>query len=189
VDQVAVGGVDLDHAKAGCEGAPGGGHERLDGVGNVARRHVARLRVGVRELDRARRDHIGPAAFAGWDRAISAPRAVGARLPARVRELHARYTALPVREVDDARQHVDVVVLPDPEIFRADAPFRRDRGGLGEDQAGTADRTAAEMHEVPVVGETVDARVLAHGRHEHAVGEGQVANRQGIEEMRHLLLS
>ena len=184
-----MGGVDLDHAKAGSAGALRGSDERLDGVGDVARRHVARLRIGVRELHGAGRHDVGPAAFAFRDRAVTAPRAIGARLAAGMRELHARDAALRVHEADDACQHLDVIVLPDAEIFRTDAAFGCDRGGFGEDQAGAADGAAAEVHEVPVVGETVGAGVLAHRRDEHAIGEGQVANRQRIEEVRHLLLS
>nr|GFD52960.1 hypothetical protein [Tanacetum cinerariifolium] len=36
------------------------------------------------------------------------------------------------------------------------------RRRLGEDQAGTADGAAAEMDQMPVIGQTVDAAVLAH---------------------------
>ena len=93
--------------------------------------------------------------------------------------------ALRVDEADDAREHLDVLVLPDAEILRTDAAFRRDRGRFGEHQAGAADRAAAEMDEVPVVGEAVRARVLAHRRHEDAIGERDAADRQRIEQMRH----
>src|SRR5436189_6022133 len=41
------------------------------------------------------------------------------------------------------------------------------------------------MHEVPVVGESVLARVLAHRRDDDAVGESQRTKGQRIEEVRH----
>ena len=41
--------------------------------------------------------------------------------------------------------------------------------------AGSADCAAAEVDEVPVVGVAVDRAVLAHGRDDDAVGEGDAA--------------
>ena len=99
--------------------------------------------------------------------------AVRARLAAGVRQLHARDAALRVNEADDAREHGDVLVFPDAEILRADAAFGRDRRGFGHHQPGAADGAAAEMHEVPVIGEPVVARVLAHRRDEDAIGKGE----------------
>ena len=43
-----------------------------------------------------------------------------------------------VHESDDAGEHLDVLVLPYPEILRADAAFRRNRGRFGEDQTSAA---------------------------------------------------
>ena len=51
--------------------------------------------------------------------------------------------------------------------------------------AGAADAAAAEVHEMPVVGEAVGARVLAHRRDDDAVRQRQRAERQRIEEVRH----
>jgi hypothetical protein len=69
-----------------------------------------------------------------------------------MRELHAGGGALRAHEARHPRQRRHVVVLPDPEIVRADAAARLDRGGLGHDQGGAADGAAAEVHEVPVAG-------------------------------------
>jgi hypothetical protein len=41
------------------------------------------------------------------------------------------------------------------------------------------------MNQVPVVGESVGAGVLAHGRDEDAIREDEVTNLEGIEQMRH----
>ena len=46
---------------------------------------------------------------------------------------------------------------------------------------GAADGAAAEMDEVPVVGEAVGAGILAHGRDDDAVAEEDIANLQFIE--------
>ena len=47
------------------------------------------------------------------------------------------------------------------------------------------DSAAAKVHEVPVIGEPVHARVLAHRRHDNAVGERGRADLQRLEEVRH----
>ncbi len=49
----------------------------------------------------------------------------------------------------------NVLVLPESEILRTDAALRRDRRGLGEDESRSADGAAAEVDEMPVVGEAV----------------------------------
>lgn len=70
----------------------------------------------------------------------------------------------------DAGEFGDVLVLPQAEIVGADAAFGTDSGGFGHDQAGSADGAAAEMDEVPFVGEAVGGTVLAHRRDRDAVG-------------------
>ena len=60
-----------------------------------------------------------------------------------------------------------------------------DRRRLGDHERRAAGRAGAEVDEVPVVGEAVDARVLAHRRDDDAVGERDGAQGQRIEEVRH----
>ena len=66
-------------------------------------------------------------------------------------------------EAGDSCQRFDVLVVPEAEIARGDAPLGSDGGRLGEDQTGAADRPAAEVDEVPVVGISVPGKILAHG--------------------------
>ena len=82
-------------------------------------------------------------------------------------------------------EHPDVIVFPDAEIVRADAPFGRYRGRFGENERSAAHRAAAEMNEVPVVGEAVNARVLAHRRDNDAVGKREALEGERVEEVRH----
>ena len=100
-------------------------------------------------------------------------------------KLHSRNASLPVDEADDASERLDVFVFPDAEILRADASFGQDGGRFGEDQGCASDGATAEVDEVPVVGESVVAGVFAHGRNEDAVGEVEVADVEGIEQVRH----
>jgi hypothetical protein len=102
-----------------------------------------------------------------------------------MRELDAGHAAFGMDETSDPRQHLDVGVLPDPEIVRADPAVGLHGGGLGKRQAGAADGEATEVDQVPVVGESIGARVLTHRRHEDAVRQCGTANGQRREELRH----
>ncbi len=65
---------------------------------------------------------------------------------------------------------------------RRDPPVAPDRGHLGHDEPRTADCPGAEVDEVPVVDRSVPGGVLAHGRHAHPVGQGQLAQAKRREE-------
>jgi hypothetical protein len=98
-----------------------------------------------------------------------------------VRKLHARGAALLVKEANDTREHVNVLVVVDAEVLRADASFGRYRRRLRHHERRAADGTGAEMHEVPVVGKPVCARVLAHGRDDDAVEKREAASDKWIK--------
>ena len=180
-----MGGVNLDHTEARLAGASRRLGKGGDGVADAVRRQGRRHRVVAGKCDGAGRHDVGPAAVRHGNGAIPAPRPAGAGLAAGVRQLDAGDAAVFVDEPDDPRQRLDVVVGPDAEVLRADAALGGHRRGFRHHQAGAAHRAAAEMHEMPVVGEPVDARVLAHRRHEDAIGEGHGADRQRIEQVWH----
>ena len=96
-------------------------------------------------------------------------------------ELRAPDGAVRAHEPTDARQHLDMPVLPETEIVRADPAFSGDGRGFGEDERGTADRELAEMNEMPVVGESVGTRVLAHRRHADAVAQRDPRSARGLK--------
>jgi hypothetical protein len=64
-----------------------------------------------------------------------------------------------VQEVHDPCERSDVIVLPDAEIVGGDTAFGQDGGGFREDEASTSGGAAAQMNQVPVVGEAVAAGV------------------------------
>ena len=78
-----------------------------------------------------------------------------------------------MEEAGDAVELGDVLVFPDAEVAGGDAAFGADGVGLGEDETGAADGAAAEVDEVPVVGEAVEGGVLAHGGDGDAVGQSK----------------
>ena len=69
----------------------------------------------------------------------------------------AGYAPLAVNETDDPLKRWDVIVAPDAKVVRGDSTVRRDRGGLGEHETGAAHGAAAEMDQMPIVGEAVRA--------------------------------
>ena len=70
----------------------------------------------------------------------------------------------------------------DAEIFGRDAPLGSHRCGFREHQSGAADGTRPEIDEMPVVGKPVVAGVLAHRRDDDAVGQGDAAADERVEE-------
>jgi hypothetical protein len=105
-----------------------------------------------------------------------------------VGDLHAGHGALGLYEFDDAREKFNMRVLPDSEILGADASFGRNRGRLGEYQARASHGPAPEVNQVPVVGETVLARVLSHRGNDDAALQGDTTNRKRVKKLRHILL-
>jgi hypothetical protein len=68
-----------------------------------------------------------------------------------------------------------VRVLPQAHIAWTDAALRSHCRRFHDDEARSSDRPAAEVDQMPVVGEAVLAGVLAHGRDGNAIGEGNAA--------------
>src|SRR5207248_8902173 len=97
--------------------------------------------------------------------------------------------ALVVNETNDTPQRLHMSVAPDAKILRTDAALRQDRGRFSHHQSRAPNRATAEMDEMPVVRQTVAARVLTHRRDKDAVGELQIPNRERIEQVRHTKLS
>jgi hypothetical protein len=96
-----------------------------------------------------------------------------------VGQLDSRDGALLPNELENAREHFDVLVFPNPKILRADAAFGQDGGRLGENERRAPDGAASEMDEVPVGSEPILARILAHRRDDDAVAELDLAEAEG----------
>src|ERR1019366_5630602 len=94
-------------------------------------------------------------------------------------------SSLRVEEVHNLSERGDVLVLPDADVVRGDAAFGQDGSGFGEDEASASDGAAAQVDEMPIVGEAVMARVLTHRRDGDAVGERQGTEGDRREQMRH----
>jgi hypothetical protein len=106
-----------------------------------------------------------------------------------VRELRRHRATLFLRETDDAQERFDLPIVPQAEVGGADASLRNDGGRFDDDQRGAADGARAVMHEMPVAGQAVGGRILAHGGNGDAIAQGEAAQGEGFEQMSHGNLS
>lgn len=189
MDQEAVRAVDLDHVEPRGVGARGGvaprARDRVDLVAALERARHRRALVGG---DRARRDQlpgvpVGDRVTAN-ERLAAFPRPPAARLASGVAELDARGRAALADEPGHARELGHERVAPQAEIADGAAAAPLDLGRFHDHQAGAAGRVAARVHQVPVVGEAVDGRVLVHRRDDDAVAQLEAADAQRAEEDR-----
>ena len=98
-----------------------------------------------------------------------------------MRELDSSDPALRANESHDARQRLDVRFAPNAQILRADARLGQHGCRFRHHQARAARGAAAEVHQMPIVGQSVLAGVLAHGRDGDAVRKGYVPDLDLIE--------
>ena len=89
-----------------------------------------------------------------------------------------------VDEAGDPGQRLHVPVVPDAQVGGGAAAVARHGGRLHDHQGHAADRPAAEVDEVPVVGQPLLGAVLAHRRHDDPVAEGDPPDRQRAEQVR-----
>src|SRR6266446_4901891 len=80
---------------------------------------------------------------------------------------------------------IDMFVFPEAEVLRTDAAFRKNGRCFRQHESRPADCATSEMDKVPIVGVTIDARILAHRRDKHTVAELEVANGERIKKMWH----
>jgi len=67
-----------------------------------------------------------------------------------------------------------LLVIPQTQAGRGYAAFRGNTGGFNDDQAGTPSGQAGVVDAMPIVRQTVDRAVLAHGRDGDAIAQRDV---------------
>ena len=72
-----------------------------------------------------------------------------------------------------------MLVLPDTQVFGRNPAFGRHAGGFRDDQPRSTHGPTAQVDKMPVAGETIDGRVLAHGRNGDPVFELDTFNSNG----------
>lgn len=187
--QIAMGAMELDHLESCGECASRGVGESVDDVTNSAVIQRSWDGIALAEGDGAGRDGF-PSAGVDRDRSsVVFPRNIAACFSARVGDLNTGYSAVLLDEGRYAREHRDVVVLPDSVIAGGDASARLDGGGFHHYESGAAYCAAAQVYQMPVRRESVDAGILAHGRHGDPIAKRDFADGQGSEQMRFIQLS
>jgi hypothetical protein len=189
VQQVPVGGVDLDNIEAGPDGtADGVTPGRLDGR-DISERHGRRVSEVSAVRDSAGPHHgTGPATLRGRSHcSCRLPRGDGGGLAGGVGELDADLLPLAVGELDEAREPVraiEVRIVPDPGVMRRDAAFGDNGRGLDESKTRPTGNDAPQVCKVPRREVAILAGVLAEGGEGDAVGEGKAADVERGEKLR-----
>ena len=182
VDQVAVRAMDLDHVESRPQGARRSLAEAIGETVNFRLGERVRRRVSGAERHGAGRRRL-PAAFGLGQQTAAIPRPLRTAFSPGVRQLDARRRALAVQESRDASQKLDVLVFPDAQVVRCDAPACCHRRGLRANQPGAAHRAATQMYQVPIAGESVAGGVLAHGRNRDPVAQSDLADGERCHQM------
>jgi hypothetical protein len=91
--------------------------------------------------------------------------------------------ALLLEEPCNAGQGLDMFISPDAHVGGRDSSLACDRRRFDKDQPDSTGCPAAQMHEVPIIGQPVDRAVLAHGRHDDPVAQYDVPNRQRTKQI------
>ena len=162
-----------------------GAHEVVAHAVHVGAVHLARHLAVREDTGAARRDDQRPVAVgAAARRSPSHSRRVEPLRPAWASWMPILRRAVACTKSTMRFQARDVLGLVHAGAAGRDAALAADVGHLGDHQPGAADRAAAEVHEVPVVGRAVLGRVLAHRRDDDAVREHEVAQAERREHRR-----
>jgi hypothetical protein len=174
--------VNLQNLETGGQSAPCGRSKRFDNPADFLFSQRTRRCVIMIEGNGARCDWR-PSALRFRDRSSAFPRTRRAGFAPGVRYLNSSQGALLANKTGDSRKKLDVLVLPDSKVVRADAALGRDCGCLGQYERRSANRSAPKVNQMPIVREPVDARVLAHWRHDDTVAERDVSKWEFIEDL------
>ncbi len=156
----------LDELEAGLHRAQGGAPPLLAQRGELLDIERVRHQPALLHRDRARR-HRPPRQIAAGvvgivERGIAIPRTLHAGLTAGMRELDRGHCAVVLQESGDALERSDLLVVPDADIAMSDAALGGHRRGLDHHEPGAALGKLTQMNKMPVIGEAIGCRILAH---------------------------
>src|SRR5215471_16087396 len=160
--QVTVGGVQFNQPGAGSLRAAGGIGKCLDDAGDPG--HTKRLRslIAFGERHSAGSEDRRPPPISRRDGLAAVPGLIGAGLPAGMCQLNARHCALTCDERKGPEEWLNMSVGPYAKILGADAAVGGHCGGFRDYCRRSPHSAASQMNEMPLSGETVLARILAH---------------------------
>jgi hypothetical protein len=76
-------------------------------------------------------------------------------------------------------------VIPQSKTARGDTPDRFHVRGLDAEHRGAGQRQIVDMGKMPIIGRTIVGRILAHRRHDDAIGEFEAAQLDRREQGTH----
>ena len=179
-----MGAVELQPIEAGVGTAASRGDEVGEHPVHVVAGHGARRLAHPGEVGDRRRRPQRPVAL-GQGLIHLLPAELGRPLAPGVSELEGDLGVAPgVHRVDDAFPGGTLLVVPEPGAGGRDPRVGGSAGHLGDHHPGAAQRARPEMHQVKVVGDSVDRRVGRHRRHHDAVAQGHAAHPERREHRR-----
>src|SRR4029077_1283330 len=163
MQEISMSGVQLNEARARGLRPDGSVSKGLHDAGDLSNAQCARSLIAFRERERAGGKDGRPSALGGRDRLASIPWLAGACLPACMRQLDSGHRSLFGDEGEGAAQWLHVRVRPYAQVLWADASVGGDSGSFRNDSGSTPHGAASQMNKMPIGGEAIFARVLAHG--------------------------
>ncbi|MNL22038.1 hypothetical protein D3C87_1433590 [compost metagenome] len=185
MQQVAVRGVQLDGVKAQADGAARAVHEGIAHARQASFIQRQRRRFGGFVRNGRRRPTL-PAAFGRRHQLATVPGRVAGRLAAGMAQLDAQLDGrIAAYRGHHAAQRRLGLVRPQPQVSRRYAAIGLHRGGFGKEQRRAGQGQMTQMDHVPIGGTAVFGRVFAHGCDDDAIGQRDIADRRGTEQVTH----
>jgi hypothetical protein len=100
-----------------------------------------------------------------------------------VSQLNSCDRALRLYEAGYSGEWLNVLFAPDAHILGSDTTLSRNGCRLHHGEPDPARRSAAEMDQVPIVGQSILGAVLTHRRHNDPIPKGHASDRQRTEEI------
>ena len=96
-------------------------------------------------------------------------------------QLNADGATIGMDEINHLLQRLDLAVLPEAQICRADAASRIDGRAFGQDQTSAAEGELPKVDHVPRRRAPGFGRMLAHGRDDDPIVQNQLAKLDRLE--------
>ena len=180
MQQIAMRAMHLNRLIPGSECAARGGGESFANIrhaflgerfglhmafanGGCCRPHQRPRLFANRNFRRTKR----PIAFKGTLRRTLAPR---------MAKLHRRHRTLRLDETRKSLHRFNMRIGPKPKIAMGNATLAHHACDFGENQPKATNREATKLHQMPIIRQTFDRRILAKWWHHHAIWYRHTAN-------------
>src|SRR5688572_15957627 len=140
MQQVTVGGMELNHLKARSQRPAGSGFKRIDNARDAALIQLLWNRVVVIKGEWTWSHHSPAAYLPCLQASATLPGRLATCLASRMSQLNASRCALLLEEPRNARQRFRMLIPPDAHVGRRDPPLARDCRRFDKDQPDSTSR-------------------------------------------------